>query len=221
MIEFKNNVALIGAGPLNSDSLSEILALVPGVAPGVVAADGGADRAIELGQQPDWVIGDLDSLSDGARAALEGRLIEVSEQESTDFEKCLRLISAPLVLALGFLGGRVDHELACLNALMRAQPSRCILIGDHDICFHAPRDLTLDLPAGTRVSLFPLCPLQGRSEGLEWPIEGLTLSPMGRVGTSNRALGPVRLSFEGEGMIVILPRDCLSAAMQALSGAGA
>ena len=43
-------------------------------APCLVAADGGADRALALGQVPDAVIGDLDSISAVAQARLGARV---------------------------------------------------------------------------------------------------------------------------------------------------
>ena len=46
------------------------------------------------------------------------RLHPIPEQDSTDFDKCLRHIAAPLVLGVGFLGGRVDHELAAFSTLV-------------------------------------------------------------------------------------------------------
>ena len=49
----------------------------------------------------------------------------------------------------------------------------------------------------------------GRSSGLEWPIRGLNFAPAGRIGTSNRATGPVSLDFDGDGMLAILPKTRL------------
>ena len=43
----------------------------------------------------------------------------VGEQETTDLEKCLYSVEAPLFLGVGFLGGRVDHQLAAMNALVK------------------------------------------------------------------------------------------------------
>ena len=57
-------VTVIGGGATSPYDLQTALA----VAPTLVAADGGADRALALGQPPDWVIGDLDSITSGARS---------------------------------------------------------------------------------------------------------------------------------------------------------
>ncbi len=86
--------------------------------------------------------------------------------------------------------------------------------------FAAPRDIRLDVAPGTRVSLYPLLPVTGSSAGLAWPIDGLKLAPGGRIGTSNRATGAVTLAFSGAGMLVVLPREALVPAIDALLASG-
>lgn len=155
------------------------------------------------------MIGDLDSLEDAEALRARGIPIHrIEEQESTDLEKCLYSISAPLYLGVGFLGGRVDHELAALNALAKAPDRAVILIGRQDICLACPAaGLSLDVAEGERVSLFPMGEARGtRSVGLRWPVTGLDFAPAGRVGTSNIALGgPLEVRFEGGPMLLILP----------------
>lgn len=200
----------------------ELLAFALGFAPFAVAADSGADRLLRLGCEPRAVIGDLDSISPGARARLEGRLFPIAEQITTDFDKALRSISAPFVLGLGFMGGRLDHELAALSSLARHAHQRCLLLGPRDLAFLAPPEMTLRLRPGSRLSLFPLGPVTGESEGLRWPLQGLDFAPMGMIGTSNEVSAPeVRLRFDRAGMIVILPRLALAAALDGLLTTGA
>lgn len=186
-----------------------------------VAADGGAEVLMRHGVTPEAVIGDFDSLPDAVRAALPaGALHRIAEQDSTDFDKCLRNISAPLILGLGFLGARVDHQLSVFNRLVARPDVRCILIGRADVVFHCPREIALTLAPGMRVSLFPLTPVTGRSTGLRWPIDGLDFAPGGRAGTSNEAVqAAVRLAMDGPGMLVILPRAALDAAVRAVLSA--
>jgi len=213
IVQSRSPVTLLGGGEVSISDLREALLL----APLLVAADGGANVALEAGVIPDAVIGDLDSLTETTRRALPpDRMHLIPEQISTDFEKCLTRISAPYVLGVGFTGARVDHLLAVWNTMVRHPTRRCLILGPEDVAFAAPRELRLDLSAGTRVSLFPMADLGGRSRGLVWPIDGLDLSPGGRIGTSNEATGPVDLSFDGDGMLVILPRDALPAAIAAL-----
>ena len=83
-------VILVGGG----DFLDADLRAACQSASARVAADGGAGRLMRLGFRPDAVIGDMDSLSPELRRRLDPDTIhEVDEQDSTDFEKCLRRIS--------------------------------------------------------------------------------------------------------------------------------
>ena len=155
------------------------------------------------------VIGDMDSLRDPAALAAAGvALRRIAEQDSTDLEKCLYSIAAPLYLGVGFLGGRLDHELAALNAVAKNPDRRLILIGREDLCLLVPAaGLAFEAAAGDRVSLFPMGPCRGtRSTGLRWPVTGLDFAPGERVGTSNAATGgPVAIGFDGGPMLAILP----------------
>jgi thiamine pyrophosphokinase len=176
----------------------------------LVAADGGAGHALAAGHQPEAVIGDMDSLLAADRALLDaGRIHQIAEQDSTDFEKCLTAIRAPVVLGLGFTGPRLDHQLAAYNALVRHHGSRCILVGADEVVMLAPPALRLDLTPGDTVSLFPMGAVEAKSEGLHWPVGGLSFAPDGRVGTSNRATGPIWLAVTAPKMLLFLPRHVL------------
>jgi len=183
-----------------------------------VAADGGADSALALGRRPSAVIGDLDSLSDRARRELPSEtLIHVPEQESTDFQKALSRIAAPGVVALGLTGGRSDHELAAWHVLLAEPVPRCVVVAAEDLVFLCPAELHLDLPVGTRVSLFPMAPVTGRSEGLTWPIDGIGFAPGKRIGTSNETCrARLHLTMDTAAMLVILPKAHLGAVCSAL-----
>lgn len=216
IIRSSGGVTLAGGGALPAALLARALA----VAPRLVAADGGLDRALRLGHMPEAVIGDLDSASPEALAQVApGRLHRVAEQETTDFDKALRSIDAPFVVAVGVSGPRLDHMLAVFNTLARHAHRRCIVLGERDLCFVAPPEMSVSLPAGCRVSLFPMGPVSGTSSGLQWPIDGLSFAPGGMVGTSNHAVGgPVSLRFDaGARMLVILPPETLDAALAALA----
>ena len=212
IVESLQGVTLAGGGPFGKALLRRALAL----APVIVGADGGADRLLRLGAEPAAVIGDFDSISAAAQLRLAGRLFPIAEQETTDFDKALRSIQAPFVLGLGFAGARLDHGLAVLNALLHHPAQRCLVLSPQDICFLAPLQMRLDLPRGTRLSLFPMGEVTGESEGLRWPINGLQFAPDARIGTSNEVCGPVHLRFSARKMLVMLPPRYLSAALRGL-----
>lgn len=210
-LTFKEMVTLLGGGELGAGTVSDLLT----IAPNLVCCDGAAKQALAFGHEPDAVIGDLDSLDDETRDRLAPATIHfVDDQDTTDFDKALVALDAPLILGAGFMGKRLDHELACYNALVRWD-RRCILVGEQDICFHAPRRVTLDLPPGTRVSVFPMAERVVNLRGLEWSHENIVLSPLGRVGTSNAAVGRVEIESSGPGLLVILPAEHLDAAITA------
>ncbi len=216
IVEQNTPVTLIGGGELGEADLDLALSL----ASCLVAADGGAAHALARGHLPSAIIGDFDSIAQDILVQIppQRRFHEV-EQDSTDFEKALRAIHAPLVLAVGFLGGRVDHQLAVLNALVQNQGPPCIVLGAQEVIFHLPPCIALPLLAGETVSVFPLRRVQARSTGLEWKLDGLTMQPGGQIGTSNRALGPVEIWVDQPGLLALVPRHHLAAVMQALLAA--
>lgn len=217
VLKSNDPVTLLGGGALRKADLAAALFR----APRLVAADGGAMHALESGHMPELVVGDMDSLSQDAQDRIgAARLLKIDEQESTDFEKALGSVDAPLILAVGFTGVRIDHELAVYSALAQRCDQRCIVIGAEDIAMAAPRRLHLSLAPASRLSLFPLTRVTGTSTGLRWPIAGLTFDPMGRIGTSNMVdEGEVTLEFDAPGMLMVLPRAALDAAMAGLAAA--
>ena len=214
ILSYPNGVTLLGGGTVTLATLEAALCH----APTLVAADGAAEVALNLGHTPQAVIGDFDSLSDTTKAQFPAHTLHhIAEQDSTDFEKCLSRVGSELILGVGFMGRRIDHELSVYNTLVRYPEKRCLIIGEIDICLHVPRQLHLELEIGTRVSLFPLKSVTGTSTGLRWPIDTIQFSPSGRIGTSNEASAKtVTLEFHGDGMLLILPRRCLPNVLQAL-----
>lgn len=211
LVSSNSPVTLVGGGSVTGGQLAEAIE----IGPVVVAADCGVNRAIALGRPVDHVIGDMDS------ADLTGiggpQLHPIAEQMTTDLDKCLYSVDAPLFLGVGFLGGRLDHQLASCHSLLRAFDKPVILIGEEDICFLAPLDLTMDLPLGTRISLFPMGDVTGRSEGLKWPIHAYKFSPAAMISISNEVdAQPVQLSFDTRRMLVILPATHLNEAVRVL-----
>jgi len=206
-------ITLFGGGDANPETIARALE----VASLVVAADGGANLAIANNIVPSAIIGDFDSVSAKSLAAVSTDVhFKIEEQDSTDFDKALRSIEAPLVLCVGFTGGRLDHQLAALNTLVAHPDKCCIILGPRELVFVAPRRLTIDVPIGSPASLFPMGPVSGKSKGLKWPIDAIAFSPRDRIGTSNEVSGLLELEFECPNMLLILPIDTLEAVIAAL-----
>lgn len=222
-------ILLVGAGALPEGLWQEARA----IAPHVVAVDGGLRHVLAKGEMPEAVIGDLDSIGADRVHVPAARLHPIAEQDSTDFDKALRNVDAPLILAAGFSGPRIDHQLAVYSGLMARAERLCIALGQSDLVMLAPPHVALDLPEGMRLSLYPMGQVRGRSSGLRWPIEGIAFSPQGRIGTSNEvvraagrmgetrgqgALCRVEIEVDAPCMLLILPRAALPLLPSSLRG---
>ena len=215
IVQSTDGVTLAGGSAFSARLLAEAREL----APRVVAADGGADRLLAHGVEPEAVMGDLDSISDSARARLADRVHHIAEQVTTDFDKALRSIDAPFVVAVGFAGQRLDHGLAVLSSLLAHPDKRCLVMSATDVVFLCPPELELHLTPGSRFSLYPLGEVRCVSEGLRWPTAGLDFAPWGMIGTSNEVAAPVvHLKVDAARMLVILPRRAARAAVLGLTG---
>lgn len=203
IVHAPEGATILGAGEVDEETLDRAL----NRAPTLVAADGGARTAIEQGRMPQAVIGDLDSLADAVKDAVPpGRIHRIPEQDTTDFAKCIRSIDSPFLVGVGVTGPRLDHGLAALNSLAVNPGRRIVLLTGTDLCFLCPPAFEVELPVGSRLSLFPIGQVAGTSSGLEWGIDGLRFSPDGMSGTSNRvSRGQVSVSFCEPKMLMILP----------------
>lgn len=195
-LAFERPIAIVGGGYVDPDLLGELAER--GFA--LIGADGGGDAIGAVGLTPDAIIGDLDSLSDREHWHQRTRVIEIAEQDTTDFEKALYSTSAPVTLALGVTGKRLDHTLAALSAVLHYAPQRHLLVVDEvDVALAVVGSFTFNAVAGERVSIHPLLPISFlRSAGLVYPLDGLTLEMGKRTGSSNAATG---------GAVTIVPTD--------------
>ena len=181
IVTYDNQVLLVGGADIDT-GLLQLYRKSP-----LVAADGGANYLRRLNWLPSVVLGDLDSLHDRTYWENHTRVIEISEQDTTDFEKCLYSIDAPLYIAAGFCGGRLDHTLATLHVVQKYHRQKSVvLISEQDVIVVCSDTVDLALPVGTRVSVYPLTTVGFESsEGLQYSLNGLTLQSGHFIGTSN------------------------------------
>lgn len=197
---FDDLLVIVGGGVVDHDLLRELYAS----GGRLVGADGGADVIVSAGLKPEVIIGDFDSLREPLSWLGKTRLMQIAEQETTDFEKALYSTKAPITVAVGMTGKRFDHTLAALDAMTRYATKRTIiLVAEDDIAIGLTKAFSFEVGRGERVSIHPLAPINfWRSEGLEYPLDAVTLAPGVRTGTSNRAVtGPFSIVPE-EGIYV-------------------
>ena len=212
IVSTSNIVCLVGGATVEKDAISAVFPNVDAF----VGVDGGAEHLMRAGVAPAAVIGDLDSLGDHARATFADVLCHVAEQSTTDFEKAVLRVEAPLILGLGFTGGRIDHVLSALNVMARHIDRAIVLADVNDACFVTRIGQTvLDVPDGTRVSIMPLGPATVTSRGLEWSFDETLMTPDGFTSPSNAArAAKVTITTDGP-VLVTLPRAFLPQALQA------
>lgn len=214
-LTFDSPVVLVGGVP-DPVGLSALSPNWP-----VIAADSGVDVALKAGLTPLSVIGDMDSVNDLASLPPEIQQIKLTGQDDTDFEKCLDLITAPLIVGIGFIGSRFDHSLGVIHALAAtSNQSHLLLAGADDIILRVKGDATLRLPIDTRLSIMPLAKQSFiSSSGLAWPLDGLHMEFGQAIGISNRVTDEVITitTGAGDGYAVIAPFDCYAAILDQIS----
>lgn len=182
-LSFSTPVIVLGGGDFEPDQLRAFV----GRGYPLIAADGAADAALALGLNIRAIIGDFDSVMDRKAFGAQVAQIAILEQETTDFEKCLYSIEAPMFICFGMLGKRVDHTLAAFHTIARYGANKNIVLMDQvDMCVGVTGDFDVELPIGTRFSVYPLHPTPFQlSKGLKFVLDGLTLDVGKRIGTSN------------------------------------
>jgi thiamine pyrophosphokinase len=189
-------MAIVGGGAVDP----QLLVKLAGRGVALVGADGGADTIGAAGLVPEAIIGDLDSISDRAAWEKRSRVIHIAEQMTTDFQKALYSTQAPVTLALGMTGKRLDHTLAALNVVLKyASTRRLLLVDEVDVALAVVGPISFEAGRRERVSVHPLLPIRfSHSRGLLYPLDGLLLEAGGRLGTSNEGLG---------GRVEVVPAD--------------
>lgn len=162
----------------------------------VLAVDGGGSRCLQAHIVPDALVGDVDSLDpvDFAQIQSQGVLWISSPADKDDSDLALALqyardAGATMVTVTGAWGGRADHSLASLAALVGAADLLPSLIEpDFSAWVLAPgarSSLRLE-GEGATLSLIPWGGTAIVSEmGVKWPLRDKSLGPTSTLGLSN------------------------------------
>ena len=200
---FTQGVNLIGGGSVNEQDINDIIKSDKNL----FCADSGLNYALENNLVVSGLIGDLDS--GGSQKNAPYPVLFDQSQDTNDLEKSLNAIKAKYIICYGFLGGRMDHSLASFNVISKSKQI-AFLIGEEDICVACPKHLKLNLPIGTRFALFPMDETHAKSKGLKWNLDGIFLSPKGRISTSNENVEEHIEIWIDDGLaLAIFPRKIL------------
>ena len=158
----------------------------------VIAADGGAELARQLGVRVDLAVGDFDSVSAETLATIASVERHPAAKDATDLELALEaaLRSSPeRVLVVGSGGGRLDHLFGAM-LLLAAETYSGVQVDAHfgTAAMHVVRgERPLRGTPGELVSLFALNGPANDvvTEGLVYPLRGEVLEPGSSRGVSN------------------------------------
>lgn len=159
-----------------------------------VAADSGIQSALHASIRPDYLVGDMDSISNTAVLNdFPEHAVHTfpKDKDFTDTELALKIArekGAESIIIAGGGGGRLDHELAVFFLFMKEYPpSEWHTANDTAILVEG--NFSIQTEPGKRLSFFPLSDQTriSASDGLKWPLDGLDWS-FGDHGISNVAL---------------------------------
>lgn len=160
----------------------------------VLAADGGADKALRAGVIPDGVIGDLDSVSARTQKLLAGKIIHVPTQENTDLEKALRWAvkhNFTEITLVGFVGDRWDFAIGNLLTLATwARKLSITVAGNKWRMYPLTKSTTFACKPYKRASLIPLKMCTDVTlTGFQYPLKNARLAPGTTRTLSNQTVG--------------------------------
>jgi len=185
-----------------------------------LCADGGANRLydampsffpeedpllVRKRYKPDVIKGDLDSIRPEVREFYDNLgstiLDESHDQDTTDLHKCVGFVrdctpdsekSNLILLVVGALGGRFDHELGNINILYTFSNIRIVLLSNHSLVYLLPKThfheiLVNHSVEGPHCGLVPVgAPSQSTTtSGLQWDMNETPMCFGSLISTSN------------------------------------
>ena len=167
----------------------------------VVAADSGVDIAQQLGLDVHAVVGDMDSITPTALAALAALGTEIvrhpADKNESDAELALRFAvkrGAQRIVLVSGGGGRLDHQLAIFAVMfiddLRVAHVEARLAGSRAYAVQDGSSVTLTCNPGDVIGLLPFGgDTHGvTTSGLQWVLSNESLRVAASRGISNRAI---------------------------------
>lgn len=160
----------------------------------VICCDGAAQKLVDSGvRMPDYIVGDLDSLSEELQNKLSSKLVKVASQDTNDLTKAFEFAQSLGVERLAILGAtglREDHTIGNISLLAKyATQAEIAMFTDYGRFKAIFKTAVLDSQKGQQVSVFTLTPNEPITyKGLKWDISSRCLNSWWE-GTLNEALG--------------------------------
>lgn len=167
---------------------------------------------------PDVVVGDMDSLSQSMKEKYSDIIVQIDEQEHNDQTKAFRWVLDNLsgvgsIYILGATGEREDHTIGNISLLMEyartydldAMDITLEMVSDHSTIFAITDTYEMECGEGRKVSIFsPDNSLRIKSEGLEWPTDGVVFDNWWKATLNRASQDKVRLELSHRSIALIM-----------------
>jgi len=179
----------------------------------IIAADGGANYLKKKNIYPDIIIGDLDSISKSTLNYFIKKKVtieKIEEQESTDFEKCLKFCLRKKlndIVVLGATSMRPDHTLNNFSVLKRySDRLRIKLVEEEFEIFFIKRKMSFKYKPDQTVSFLGLPKADNvTTKGLKYLLLNEDLEFGIREGTLNKSVSDsVSISYDNGSILLFI-----------------
>jgi thiamine pyrophosphokinase len=161
----------------------------------LICADGGANTAMKLKLLPDFIIGDLDSISPVVLDYYKDKstIIKIKRQNDTDVEKCLKFAiknKFKEAILLGATGDRLDHSFCNFGIVLKFSKQISVsVIHQRSILRGYSGNVVLNTIQGEVISLYGIkSQTRISSTGLKYKLNNIALPFGEKESTSNIAL---------------------------------
>jgi thiamine pyrophosphokinase len=157
----------------------------------IICCDGAAQNLLNVGLKPDFIIGDLDSVSEEIKEIFADILLHRTEQETNDLTKAVQFClenNRTDITILGATGKREDHTLGNLSLLLDyAEKANVQMLTDDGVFTPLLESNTLESYRGEQISIFSLQPdTVFTFQNLRYPVKDRKLTSWWQ-GTLNEA----------------------------------
>ena len=179
----------------------------------LICADGGANSARKLKINPDFIIGDLDSINKTtlSKFKFSSRIIQIKRQNDTDVEKCLKFVIRKKfdeAVLLGVTGNRLDHTLCNIGIVLKFFTRiKLRIIAENSILTPYKGNIELKTNPNETISLYGFDKkTKLSSSDFKYPLINVSLPFGKKESTSNVVLSDC-LHIKVKGGIIFIIRD--------------
>jgi thiamine pyrophosphokinase len=205
--EFKSKLVILcdGSFPKHAVPLSYLKK-----AEEIICCDGAADKLIEFGMTPSYIVGDIDSVSEKTKTDYADRIVRSSDQETNDQTKAIEFVlskGAKNAVILGATGKREDHTIGNISLLLDyAKLLDVISISNSGIFRPSLKPQKFASYKGQQVSIFSLgVPTAITSTNLKYPLKNTILNSWW-MGTLNECLSDSFSLDFAEGKLIVFQK---------------